>query len=582
MDVYLAGQRHRLSDADLLGEGGEARVFRLGQLALKLFHAPTIEKVKKLEQFPRSLPPAVLAPTDLVKGRGGEVLGYAMPLVSGGEVFARLASRKWREGAVSNLELGQLFVQVHQTLTALHQQGVVVGDLNDGNLLFAGRHVHFIDVDSLQFGAFPCPVGHERFLDPRLYGIDLAQGPRFTPGSDWYAFAVMLFSSLLYVHPFGGTHATLGTLLRRAEARHSVLRSDVTLPRLALKPDVLPDDLTHWFHAVFEKDSRHEFPRQLLELSWHTCQCGTEHARTACPRCHSLGPLVTRQVLRANGRATARTAFETSGRVLTATMQGGLRYVYEEAGVVRREDGALVQSGPAQANTLFAVQGQSTWVVTAQGHASRVVQGRAVERAQSEVVGTTPVFGASAHAAYRVEAGWLCEQVTGGRVGQVLEGQTRIWVGPRLGLGFYRVGGLTVAFLFRSGKAGLKQVDGINWRGRLVEADAVFDAGHALLSVVVELGGTEVVHRWLMDEAGTVVARAQGGARGHAALLGGRVVLGTDGGLVALKNDHGSLVEAVGFPDTQPFVSAGDELLPNPDGSLWVVGARDIMQLTLT
>jgi len=34
--------------------------------------------------------------------------------------------------------------------------------------------------------------------------------------------------------------------------------------------------------------------------------------------------------------------------------------------------------------------------------------------------------------------------------------------------------------------------------------------------------------------------------------------------------------------DTQPFVGAGDELLPNTDGSLYVVGTRDITQLSLT
>jgi len=100
--------------------------------------------------------------------------------------------------------------------------------------------------------------------------------------------------------------------------------------------------------------------------------------------------------------------------------------------------------------------------------------------------------------------------------------------------------------------------------------------------VVTDSGGKDLVHRWLVDEAGVVLAKSTNELRGHAALLGGRVVLATDAGLVALKNDSGVLIEAMQFPDTQPFVSAGDELLPNADGSLFVVGARDIMQLTLT
>jgi hypothetical protein len=183
---------------------------------------------------------------------------------------------------------------------------------------------------------------------------------------------------------------------------------------------------------------------------------------------------------------------------------------------------------------------------------------------------------------YRQEEGWLVDQATGARVGQVLEGQTWLWSGDRLALGFYRVGGLTVAFLVRHGRAGLKQLAGVAWQGRVVDADAVFDDRHALLSVTLEVNGRDLVRRWLFDEHGTLLASSTDGVAGHAALLAGRVVLATDQGLVALKAEQGVLLERAIFTDTQPFVSAGDELLPSPDGSLYVVGARDIVQLTLT
>ena len=76
------------------------------------------------------------------------------------------------------------------------------------------------------------------------------------------------------------------------------------------------------------------------------------------------------------------------------------------------------------------------------------------------------------------------------------------------------------------------------------------------------------------------VARAA--RRGHAALLGGRVVVATDGGLLGLKRRLGPVwSRRCLFLDSQAFVSAGDELLANSDGALFVVGARDIMQLTL-
>src|SRR6185369_28895 len=116
----------------------------------------------------------------------------------------------------------ELFRALAAGLTQLHAAGVIAGDLNDGNVLARGAEPYLIDADSMQLAGLPCPVAHERFLDPRLYGIDLSAKPVFDQGSDWYAFAVMLFNSLLYVHPFGGVHTSLPTPQRRAEARHSL------------------------------------------------------------------------------------------------------------------------------------------------------------------------------------------------------------------------------------------------------------------------------------------------------------------------------------------------------------------------
>ena len=170
--------------------------------------------------------------------KAGRVIGYQMPLVArrGGLRAARAA--QVAAGGALERSLTELFQELHGLVEQLHQAHVVIGDFNDGNVLFKpsprpsrprgrGGQVFLIDSDSMQFGGYPCPVGHERFLDPKLYGADLSTSPRFDDGTDWYAFAVLLFQSLLSVHPFGGTHPKLATLLRRAEARHSIMQSDV-------------------------------------------------------------------------------------------------------------------------------------------------------------------------------------------------------------------------------------------------------------------------------------------------------------------------------------------------------------------
>lgn len=589
MDLYLEKKKVRVTDADLLGEGGEARVYRHRDLALKVFHAIDARKIEKLVKFPTALPAAVVGPVGLLRDAKDAIVGYAMPAVAGAEEFARLSQRRWREGAVSNDAVQQLFQKLSGVLGDVHRAGVVVGDFNDGNVLFRGGTPFLIDADSMQFAGLPCKVGHERFLDPRLYGVDLASSARFEPGTDWYAWSVLLFSSLLYVHPFGGIHKKYGTPLRRAEARHSVLRADVTYPRHAVHFRVLPDDALAWFERVFEKNERGVAPRRVLELKWSRCKCGLEHARAVCPECQTLGPASMRQALRSNGRCSARTVFRTLGRIHAAAMRGGLRYVYEEGGVVRREDGAEVMRGAAAAGTRFFIGGASTWIADVRGAVTRVDNGRVAERTSTGLRGTSPVFAASSSAAYRTEAEWLLDEMTGSRIGQVLEGQTWMWTGERLGFGFYRAGGFTFAFLVQPGRAGLLEVKLPHLKGRLVDAEAVFDDAHVLLSCVLEADGKEQTFLWLFAADGTLRAEASGpgsdrmfaGAHGRA-LLHGRVVAATDEGLLSLKVDAGRLIEGTLFTDTEPFVSAGDELYPQADGSLYAVGTREVVQLTLS
>ncbi len=599
MNVWVGTERARLSDKDLLGVGGEARVYRWRDLALKLFHpvdrtVPSAERVRrekfeKLARFPAGLPPEVVTPVEQVTGEKGEPLGYAMRAVEGAEDVLRLGQRKWRQGVVSNAEVLDLFRRMHGALRSIQSAGVVVGDLNDSNVLFAKDQPYFIDADSMQFAGLPCVVGHERFLDPRLYGVDLAAAPAFSVATDWYAFAVLLFSSLLYVHPYGGLHPKFPTLLRRAEARHSILRPDVTVPRAAVHFRVLPDDLLGFFERTFDKDVRAELPLPLLGMSWTECRCGLEHARAACPDCASLGAAAAREAVRYHGRCTAKSVFRTPGRVLAAAAQGGLKYVYQEDGITRREDGSPVMEEPLQRGMRFALSGPSTWV----GHGGRLVRvlhGQVAERASTGLAGNQTVFAANASTSYRTEGEWLVDGGAGTRIGQILEGQTWLRAGERLGFGFYRAGLTTFYFLFRHGRPGLVAVKLPQLEGRLVDASAVFDDQHVLFSTEVEKGGRLTGALYLVGEDGSLVAQASGpvdGTRVFAsvrgrALLGGRVVCATDDGLLSLRQDTGRLVEGMLFSDTQPFVGAGVELVPGPGGSIYVVTTQEIVQLTLS
>ncbi len=598
MRVYFQGQPHTLLDSDLLGEGGEARVYRVGDLAFKIFHPIATnnraaqrvrdDKLRKLRNVPPGLPAAVVTPRGLVTDKQGTTLGYAMLAVNGAHDIGRYASRRFRDGLVSNAEVARVFARVRDTVAALHQRQVVVGDLNDGNIVVRGLQPALIDFDSMQFGGLPCPVAHERFLDPRFYGRDLHARPTLDEGSDWYAFSVLLFSSLLYLHPFGGVCAKYPTLLRRAEAGHSALQPDVTWPRGAATPKGLSDDLLQFFTRVFDGRERTPIPPKLLDAPWTKCHCGLEHQRAVCPDCHALGPVSARPVLTVVGRCKVRSVLSTHGRVWAAAMQGGLRYAYEEDGVLKREDGTAV--GPAPAfGSVVGLAGARTFVADAAGRVTIWSAGTVVERTGTGLCPAGPVLSAAMGHQLRLDGAWLVDHATQARLGQVLEGQTRVWTSERLTATLYRAGGVTVASLGRAAKPGLKRVElpGLPDAMKLLDASVVFDDGHALFSFSWEAGGKSEGAMYLFDATGTLLGVGRGEGElftrvSARALLFGRVVAAGDSGLCTLSAEQGVLAVSRVFVDTQALVSTHDELLAQPDGSLVVVGTKSVAVLSLT
>lgn len=636
-DLRLGARRVRLDDRQLLGVGGEARVYGLPgeDLALKIYHPIDVrltrsekrlaelqrtQRFDKLAHFPRNLPPAVIAPLELVtEARTREPVGYAMRRIDGAHELLRLGQRHFREGVISNQQVTALFRALYLTVAALHGGGVVIGDFNDGNALFvapsataspaapgattAGGPVWLIDADSMHFDRFPCVVAHERFLDPRLYGRDLGGAGGFGADSDWYAFATLLFASLLYVHPYGGVHPKHGTLLRRAEARVSVLDGAVLRPKVAADPRVLDDGLRDYFAAVFDGDRRGVFPPTLLELRWSRCnRCGVEHARPQCPLCQTVVPNAglgaatlpwvapddSRRVID-HGACRATTIFRTSGRILGATLAGKLRWVYEEREVVRREDGQRVFEQALTPGLRFAISGASTWI----GLGNRLVriEGETPRERTQTALGPDglPAFAVNSAGCYRIEDDWLVDHAAATRVGPVLPGQTWLRVGERLGCGFYRAGLLTIAFVFDTTRPGLLPVSLPPIEGHLVDAACAFDEKHVLLGLASELGGRRKHALYLLDAHGRLLGQRSGApedapflasVRGKT-LAGGLVLSASDEGLLSLSVDSGQLVAGRLFADTRPFVGAETELFAGSGGSVYAVTPHEILQLTL-
>lgn len=621
MDVYLNGQRLQLDPKTSIGKGGEADVFDLGTgRALKVFKPPdhpdyhglpaeqaaAKERLElhqdKLRVFPKTLPPRVVAPEELATDRSGKrIVGYSMPLVHGAEVLLRYGEPSFRAAGVPAAQVVASLCDLHQTVEGLHRENVVIGDFNDLNVLVKGSEAHLIDADSFQFGGFLCKVFTERFVDPLLCDPSLSRlllARPFAEGSDWYAFAVMVMQSLLFVGPYGGVYKPEDKSRRVAHGarpleRLTVFHPEVQYPKPALPFGRLPDDLLQHFHRVFEKDERGVFPRRLLEdLRWTTCAaCGKPHARAVCPSC-AIAPAALKETTTVRGEVRAMRIFHTRGTILYAALSGkDLVLVFHEDGELRREDGRVLLRGDPDPLMRFRIQGDATLI--GRGSQVAVFAGSAApERLSVDRFGAQPVFDCNARSRFWVTSGRLVRDGRHGpeHVGEVLSDQTQIWVGPTFGFGFYRAGSVSVAFVFRTDRTGLN--DSVKLPplpGTLVATSCVLDDGRAWVFFSTEQGGRMVNRCAVVGALGVLegVAEAErgdgtwlGSLRGKCA-AGGFLLAATDAGLVRVEVRQGSLVQTRHFPDTEPFVDSECQLLAGPQG-VYVVGEKEIVLLRMS
>lgn len=297
MQVLINNRRVNLGERDVLGSGGEAVVYRHKDLAVKLYHTPDQARAAKLLdllQLAGRLPVGVIAPRQPVYDPAGQaIIGFTMEAVPEKLLpLASLRNKAFRANhGFNNRQVAELFLEIHSILRQIHAAGLVVGDFNELNLLFEANRPVFIDVDSYQFGPYACPVATEAFLDPQLYGLDLAASPKFRPENDWYSFAVMLFRSLLLAHPFGGTHPQVKKLVERAAQGLYLLDNEVTYPTMAFTPWLLSNELSEVFRPIFVGQQRGIFPAQKLAeyaqdlVECRACRNWFPGQRRFCPAC---------------------------------------------------------------------------------------------------------------------------------------------------------------------------------------------------------------------------------------------------------------------------------------------------------
>lgn len=225
-----------------VGRGGEGTVYavlgRPGAVAKIYAQLPDAERVDKITTMVglyaanSALGEWCAWPRSLLRDGAGTCRGFLMARVEGHTAIHDLYNPEHRKAILP--EVGWEFLvrtaaNCARMFASLHGFGVVVGDVNERNLL-VGRDatVHLVDCDSFQIRTskrlFTTGVGVVDYTPPELQGVDFRSAVH-TPNHDRFGLAVLLFK-LLFMgrHPFsGGATGDLSTAIREHDFDYAAL-----------------------------------------------------------------------------------------------------------------------------------------------------------------------------------------------------------------------------------------------------------------------------------------------------------------------------------------------------------------------
>ena len=301
-----------------LGRGGEGCVYELQShrdLVLKLYTEPlSATKQAKLEQMIAMRTDALASyaalPADLVKNANGLVCGFVMKKLTAyvplHHVFSPMDRKKMFPDKGYNFLVHvarNLATAFHQ----LHQAGIVVGDVNEGNILISSSGLAaFIDCDSFQIPNgntyFFCEVGVPRYTPPELLRLQSFERVVRTTNTDNFSLAILLFQLLfLGRHPYAGKHRGAAdideeTAIKQHQFAYSLqnLKKKLSPPPDSFDINALPEEVIALFHKAFESTDRPTPADWITALGTMltnivTCPISKLHAYpanlTECPWC---------------------------------------------------------------------------------------------------------------------------------------------------------------------------------------------------------------------------------------------------------------------------------------------------------
>jgi H/ACA ribonucleoprotein complex subunit 3 len=624
--VYLNGQAIRLTKE--IGAGQEAVVYDMGNSQVaKIYRFPDdpyyaqsteeqkAAKVriamhqKKLAMYPGGLPSNIIVPSNLLTDKQGIILGYTMSFITGAETLLKYGDMSYRQSMnISNNEIKDIFLNLHDTVRSLHDKKVIIGDFNDLNILVKNKQVYMIDTDSYQFDNWVSTMYTEKFVDPLLCDVMLKNNDPFWTmtrnhnyNGDWYGFTSLLFKSLLFVDPYGGIYKPKDPNNRikqqlRASKRINVFNPEVVYPKHAYPYNVLDGNIIRYFQDVFNKDRRGEFPQALLKnMQWKSCNaCGIEYATTVCPICNA-GHIHIFAPISVSGNVQVKEVFVTGGIILFADVQNGkLVYLYHENDQYKRETDRVVIAGSLSRNLHIAINGTST--VLSESHTMAVIdQSGKSQKMFIDCVGSRAVCDANDHQIFWVENGNIYKNNPLGleyspiNIGQAIVDNTLLWTGEKFGFGIYKAGNILQGFMFDDISKVIN--DNVNLpfiKGQIIDAKTYISDNLAWLMIATKDQTKYINHCIVLNKHGKILTHINNDILDEAWLshIKGKSAFGnylfcpTDDGIIRVGVDSNGQIETKVFVDTENYVNEQSSLLVSPMG-IYVIKRNKIILVSI-
>lgn len=343
----LSGKSYRTQGAPFAG-GGEGDVYDV--IGVPGFVAKVYKPDKRTKERERKLSvmvsnkPNVMEqyawPLDVLY-ENGQFIGYVMPKINGKEKLRNIYVYDKRKG-----KPWSLYIAIAKNLSAavhnVHEIHQVIGDLNPENILVNPNDgmVTLVDTDSYHISdgsrTYRCGVSMPEFVAPELQGIHFPSAPlpTFTPESDRFALAVLIFALLMNgAHPFSckvisGSSSKFQPIDNIQNGKCAFFldsRSrNMDIPRYAPDLSSLPENIQKLFRRAFVtgcsmpslRPTAEEWYNALeqLEANLKTCLKDPQHiyyyGAKECPWCS----------VEAKMKSVTQTAFKSQTSNLAATV----------------------------------------------------------------------------------------------------------------------------------------------------------------------------------------------------------------------------------------------------------------------